>query len=892
MLDNGATIVCRYVPESPLVTVQIRVLSGLSNEGEYAGSGISHFLEHLLFKGTRNMTSNDIRKKIKAMGGSINGSTGLDSAEYHITVPNEYFEKALPLLTDMVMAPAFTDGEMETERDVILKEIKLRNDDPVRRRIRLLFSQAYREHVYKFPGIGYEERLKKLSRDDILRYHRSVYTPDRIVMGIAGGVPPERALKAAKNKLKRYRKGKPWMRSVPLEPGQLDERKSVFPADVTLGYIAIGFHTTSLYSPDLYAGDVLSILLGEGRDSRLYKRLVRDKQLLYAVSSLNYTPKYPGLFVVLGIGDPDKIDQARQEILAVIDEVKTDEILDVEMERAKNIVISNYLHSHERIDDITSSMTNSQILTGDPAFFEKYVDETKKVEEEDIGQIASRYLDPGNSTTVILLPRDLWEERSIKPGEPVTEAGAERVDAAGPERDDVRHGPLKRGDMELSGGKVEPRAQKSGAPSIEGSRGKVPLTGTGAGVKESERFVTLDNGMRLIVKRRERVPLVSVTLAALGGLRAENRSDNGISNLVSSVILKGTGKRGEAEIVPVIERMGGGISVFSGLNSVGITMDLLAEDLDKGLDVFEDVARNAVFPEKEIILQKKKIIASIKEEQTNIFENGLIRLRGTLYGDHPYAMRVSGEPGSVNSISRNEMLNFYKKHFVPGNTVVAVVGDVDVEKVTKNMKKRFNTWKGAGEPLSKKQVVPLEQIRRKDITMRKAQSLLLFGFQGVDVKDERKYALSVISSLLSGSDGLLFSALREKYGLVYASGAVSVPGLDPGYFILYAATTEENIEKAKGKILEMLKKIIAGDIADEDIESSKKWLISQDALSMETNLSFSMVTALDELYGIGFQDYKTYPEKIRSVNKDDIKRCAKEIFNLDKYALVVVHSER
>jgi len=238
------------------------------------------------------------------------------------------------------------------------------------------------------------------------------------------------------------------------------------------------------------------------------------------------------------------------------------------------------------------------------------------------------------------------------------------------------------------------------------------------------------------------------------------------------------------------------------------------------------------------------------------------------------------------------MLDFYKKRFVPGNTVVAVVGDVDVEKVTKNMKKRFNAWKGAIKPFSKRQVAPLERIRRKDITMRKEQSLLLFGFQGVDVKDERKYALSVISALLSGSDGLLFFALRGKHGLVYASGAVSVPGLDPGYFVLYAATTEENIDEVKGKILEMLKKIRAGDIADEDIESSKKRLISQDALSLETNLSFSMVTALDELYGLGFQDYKTYPEKIRSVSKNDIKRCAKEIFDLNKYALVVVHSEK
>ncbi|NQT32239.1 MAG: insulinase family protein [Candidatus Omnitrophica bacterium] len=102
VLDNGATIVARYVPESSLVTIQIRVMSGLSNEGVYAGSGISHFIEHLLFKGTKNKTAEDIRREIKSMGGVVNASTGLDSAEYHITVPNENFEEALKLLARVV----------------------------------------------------------------------------------------------------------------------------------------------------------------------------------------------------------------------------------------------------------------------------------------------------------------------------------------------------------------------------------------------------------------------------------------------------------------------------------------------------------------------------------------------------------------------------------------------------------------------------------------------------------------------------------------------------------------------------------------------------------------------------------------------------------------------
>lgn len=831
VLDNGSTIICRYVPGSPLVTVQIHVLSGLSSEGEYASSGISHFLEHLLFKGTYEETSEEISRKVKAMGGIINASTGLDSAKYYITVPNKNFKEAMDLLADMVNELEFTESEMRTERDVVLKEIKLRNDDPISRRSRLLFSQAYREHAYKYPVLGYEELFKKLEREDILTYHDAVYTPDRMVVAIVGGVPPDIALGAAKEKFEGYQRNYPPRVDVFPEPKQLDERKTVFPAEITLGYMAIGFHTVSMYSPDLYALDVLSILVGEGNDSRLYKKLVKDKQLLYTVSSINYTPRYPGLFIITGVGDPEKLDQAGEEIFGIINGLKNSQIRDQEIKRAKNLVISAYLHSHERIGNIATSLANSQLLTGDPDFFEKYVNEIKKVDSEEVRKAASKYLTADNSTTVFLLPRDYLK-------------------------------------------KTETEEEKKAEAKTE----------------EQVKSMTLENGLQIIVKRKGYLPLVSVTIAVPGGLKAENINNNGISNLTASVILKGTKERSEEEIIPVLEGMGGSIGTFSGMNSMGISMSLLAEDLDAGLDIFEDVARNAVFPEEEIAKQKKKIIAAIKEQETDIFDNGMIHLYKLLYGDHPYAMRSMGEVRTVEPISHDEITVFYREHFLPGGAVITVVGDVDVEKTTETIAERFGEWEGKGVPLLQKEVTPLAESRNEDIVMKKEQSLFLMGFQGVRVKDKRRYVLSVISSLLSGADGLLYYAAREE-GITYASGAISVPEVDPGYFILYVATTKENIEKAKSVVLDILKKIKKGDITASEIGSSKNRLISQHARSLQTNRSVCMIMALDELYGLDFQNYERYSAEIDAVTKDDIQQCAGEIFNTDRGVTVIIRSE-
>ncbi|MCK4851572.1 MAG: insulinase family protein [Candidatus Omnitrophica bacterium] len=771
VLDNGAAIVCRYVPDSPLVTVQIRVLSGLSSEGEYAGSGVSHFLEHLVFKGTRDKTSGEIFKEIRQMGGIVNASTGLDSAEFHITVPNENFAKGLDLLTDMVMDPVFSDRDMRTEKEVILKEIKLHEDNPGTERIWRLFSRAYMEHIYKYPVIGYTERFKALTREDILRYHKDTYTPGRMVMGIVGGVPPEAALETAKNKLKRYERGKPRFSPALPEPEQLCERTARFPADTDLGYLAMGFHAASLFSADIYPLDVLSILLGGGRDSRLYERLVRDRELLYAVSCSNPTPRYPGLFVITGIGEPDKLAEARREIFGVLEELRAGGVHDAEMERARNIVSAGYLYSNERIEGMVSFMTASQLLTGDPFFYETYVEGIKNTRKEQVEKAGSRYLNIDNSTTVTLVPKDFKEEQ--------TEAKKE----------------------------------------AEGEEGE-------------ERSITLENGLKAVVKRRARLPLVSVCIAFPGGVRAENAEDNGISGLTASLVLKGTDKRDEGEIVPVIERIGGSIRAFSGRNSLGVSMSLLSKDLDKGLDILEDVIKNPTFPPEEIEKRKKKITASIRIQEKDIFEKGMFELRELLYGEHPYAMRTEGGTDTVDRISREEIRGFYKRHFSPEKAVLTIVGDIDIEEAVEKISAGFGNWKGDGDEVLTEAVKPLQAAVREELTMEKEQSLLLIGFQGVDIHDDRKYALSMIGTMLSGGGGILFKAVREEQGLAYSCGAASVALVDPGYFVLYVKTTEKNIRKVKRSAFDVIKKIRKRGISEDDINAARNRMLTGYASSV------------------------------------------------------------
>lgn len=857
------------------MTIQIRVLSGLSNEGVYAGAGISHFLEHLLFKGTKTKTVDEVSRSIKNMGGMINGSTGRDSAEYHVTVPNENFEEALKLLFEVVTEAVFTDKEMETERDVILNEMKLRNDDPVTRRMRLLFQEAYSRHVYKYPIIGDEESFKKLSKTDILAYHNAVYTQDKMVIGIAGGVRPEIALKTAEETLGAYERVSSWETEIFEEPGGLREIKKSFPAEITLGYMAIGFHMTSVYSPDLYAGDVLNILLAGGNGSRLYSRLVKEKKLLYAASGYNYTPEFPGLFIITGVTSPEKLDAAREEIFNVIENTRKGGVTLREIKRAKNLVISGYLHAHEKPGNIASSMTNSQILMGRADFLEKYVEGVKNVTKEQVDEVLRKYLKRDNSTTVFLVPEEVLEsDEIISTDEIETEQHQEarKIEIRPREKNIQKIKEIR--EREITEINVQERKKKEKTEDMP--------------EKETTR---LENGLMIIVQKKGDLPLVSITFAAGGGVRAETLETSGLSNLTASLVLKGTSNLDEDEIIPIIEEMGGVIAPWSGMDSTGVSMDILSKDFDAGMDIFEDVIKNAVFNEEEILKQKEKIIAFIGEQDNDIFENALMNLRKLLYGSHPYAMREAGEKETVNAFSRDEIVSFYEKHFVPDGAVITVVGNVDVQKVMITMKKRFALWQGTETPLVDKAVSLPPGPLKKDITMNKEQALFVTGFIGVKKTDTRRYALDVASGILSGVDGLLFEIFRKEKGLSYVSGAVSVPEVDKGYFVLYAALAEKNLEKAGKIISNIIKKLKEGDISNQEISSSKKRLISQWAYATETNHAVSMIMALGELYGLGAQNYKEYPARINAVSRKDIINCAQEIFNQKRSATVLIHSE-
>jgi zinc protease len=327
------------------------------------------------------------------------------------------------------------------------------------------------------------------------------------------------------------------------------------------------------------------------------------------------------------------------------------------------------------------------------------------------------------------------------------------------------------------------------------------------------------------------------------------------------------------------------------MNSMGVVMDVLSENFYEAMAIFEDVVKNTSFPEEEIDKQKEIALAMIKEQKKSIFDNGLFELKKLIYRNHPYAMRVLGTPDTVMSFTRDDIKTFYDRYFSPSGAVLTIVGDVDPDEVIEDLESRFKYWEGSNPRIRNREVPDIERFSRRDLYMDKEQSLVLIGYKGVSLKDHQKYPLEVLTSLLSGSDGILFRRLREREGLVYASGVISVPEVNRGYIVFYAATAEENIPKTKNLILEIIQSLDEKEFLYEDINASKNMLISEQAFSLETNHSLSMICALDQLYGLGYDNYKNFSGSINSVTREDIQKTVKDIFGNENWAEVIIRSD-
>jgi len=829
VLDNGLTVILLEDHTAPVVTIQAWVKAGSITEGEYLGSGISHFVEHMLFKGTERRSVGQIGREVKESGGQTNAYTGHDKTVYYVTFHSDYFDKALDIMADVLMHSVFDPVEVEREREVILKEIKMNRDDPFRHLYSMAHETAYAVHPYRHPVIGYESLLRALTRDDLMKYYRRLYVPNNIALVVVGDFAAAEALPKIEAEFREFERMSVSPDIVPVEPPQKGPRERTEEFAVTVAQSMMGFHGPSIDSEDMYPMDVLAIILGGGDTSRLYRELREKRGIVYTISAWSATPRDAGMFWIASSFEPENSEAVEAAVWKEIEKLESEVVSEEELQTARAKVLSEYIFSKESVEGQARSLGSGELDAHDVLFDRRYVDAISRVTAEQIRDVVRNYFRPDNSAIATLVP----------------------VGKKATQREEDEEG------------------EQSAASAIEKTM--------------------LPNGLTVLIREDHDAETVAIRLLILGGARAESDSDTGITNLMSKTMLKGTASRSAEEIAAAIESRGGSINSFTGYNSFGFEIDMLGRDVETGLTILADVVSHPAFPEQEVEREKTAAIAKIKSVDDEIFPSSMKLFRKTMFGGHPYGYLVEGETGVVQSLGPEDLRKFYSQSVMASRMVLSVFGDVNKSAVLKSIQNQLgNLAKGAELNVGQERVPFPSAIKKAQKPMSKEQLAIMIGFPGVTVSDPDRYALELLASLLNSQGGKLFQTLRDERGLAYSVGAFNILGVDPGAFVLYIITVPQKEEEAIEGMLEVIRDLRENGPDAEELERTKVEAMGNHAIDLQTNGDIATEASFDELYGLGYDNYTKYDSRIRALTADDMRRVASRIFDLDRYALVYV----
>ncbi|HVF09341.1 MAG TPA: pitrilysin family protein [Abditibacteriaceae bacterium] len=830
-LPNGLKVLVLENHAAPVVAVRCYVKTGSIYEGQYLGAGISHLFEHVLGEGSTTRTKEQANQEVQSIGGQSNAYTSKDVTAYHITTAASYFPRALASLADMMMNATFPEAEVKTQQGVIHNEMNLGEDDPDRVLYNLFHETAFLAHPVRYPIIGYREVFDRLTREDIVSYYKSHYTPENTIVAVAGDVNAASVFRQVADTFKNWERRSAATPALPDEPRQTTPRRAVVEKDVQLAQMMVGWHTIPLQHPDLYALDTLAQIMGAGASSRLVRELRENKNIVSSIYAYSATPNYNAGIFAIGMTLPAaNLDRAQMALWQQIGKVQRDGVTDQELKRAQRQIEASFIFNNSEVEDQAEQMAYDEIGTGDPAYSRRYVARIKAVTAAQVKEVAQKYLTHEGITTAIVRPR--------------TKALAGAAATAGKNR--------------------------ATAP----------------------KLMKLANGVRLIVRENHALPTVSIVAMGLGGTRLEPPNRDGVANLTAEMLTRGTPQRTAEQIAALVGSLGGSLDGFSGYNSWGVQSQWLAQDWRKGLSLVQESVQQPTFPEAEIARAKAQVIAAIQQQEDDPETAASLLLRRTFFGSHPYARSALGSVASVKAITRQDLLEYWQRIILGNPPVLAVYGDVNAEEVRRAVEHTFkNLQLEAPKPMAQPPLRPLPVFTVKEQQKPGlAQAVLFFGYPGISVTHPDRYAIDVLDAALSGVNlpgGRLHARLRDNQ-LVYGVHAWDQPGIERGMFVIYAATTKDNRERVQKIIEEEVQRVKDAPITGEELARAKTMAIAAHAINSQTNQAQAQQAASDELLGLGYNETARYASAINSITVEDVQRVARRYLRPEAAALAVV----
>lgn len=871
VLENGLTVLTKEVNTAPVVTVQVWYRVGSQNE-KTGITGISHQLEHLMFKGTKERPI-QFGRLFSALGSNSNAFTSYDMTAYFGTTGSDKLEAMLRLEADRMVNTVAGEKELKSERTVVLSELDGGNNSPGTRLYREVMLAAYPDSSYGWPVIGYRPEVENYTVEDIQNYYRTFYRPDNATLVIVGNFETQATLKkvreiygsivappkpevliTAEAQQGKPKPPQPKSAKQPIllkEPGSVPFLQAVYP------------NLPKFDGDDVAAIDVMDSILTSGRSSRFYQALV-ETGLATSVSGSSSTMIGTGWYFMSATPTAGKsLEDLDRLLLAEIDKLQTQPITKEELERAKTSMRASYILGNRDVSSQASQIGYNQTVTKDYRYSDRYLSAVEKVTIADVKRVAKQYLQRDRRVV------GYFEPSVITAGTGTTPSNSHSSEAFKPSSP------------------VDPSEVAKYLP----ESALIAKAGVPPAVKP-DKF-TLSNGLKVLLLSDRSTPTVTLVGEINAGAGFDSIEKAGLAGLTAQNLTNGTTTKNALTLASRLENRGARLGFSAGRENVGISGISMSSDLPLVIDQLADLLQNATFPAKEFDLNLQRNILAFKSELDN--PNALARriFQSTLYPKgHPFnAMRTEA---TLKDLKREDLANFYKTNYRPDNTILTLMGDFDPVTVRSLLEEKLGNWQATGTApkFQFPKLVKFAAITEKQTFLAgKTQAVTLMGHSSISRADAKYYPAIVLNQVLGGDTlaSRLGTEIRDRLGLTYGIYSYFQAGRPPeGAFIVQMQTSGKDTEKAIAATVGLLKDVRDKGITQAEFDVAKKSLINNFSTEFAEPDSIASSLLSDEIYGLPVGDFYKFPQRIQSVTLEQVNRAASELLQPDNLLIVSV----
>lgn len=859
VLSNGFTILVKPLHTVPKVSTQLWYNVGSKDE-KTGEKGIAHLIEHMIFKGTKKLSECDINLITHKLSGYTNAFTSYDYTGYLFDFPSQHWQEALPIMADCMRNCTFKEEFLSSELKAVIQELKMYKDDYTSSIVEALVSAIFSDHPYHNPIIGYKHDLWSLSRENLVKFYDYHYVPNNATLIIVGDVEPEDAIKQAEKQFGHIAAA-PHKKEQYYHSPDLKTQSITLYRDIKVPIVVLAWTIPGATTGEDYLIDVISWILGSGKGSRLYKKLVDELELATDLETFTYDLFDQGIFFIYV--QPKDFATTAKIIEIIHEEIKTlgcTLVSQAEITRAIKKTEVEYLALMENYQKQAYAIGKFFLATEDENYLYTYTEKPKDHLAYQVKDFITTYFRPSLMHKGEVMPlaaeeRDYWLEL-----QEISDAEDQRILS-----------------LRLRGQKVE--------------EGKCVVDVTARPPKPfhfpQARKLLLNNGLKVLYHDSATLPKIDIIIDFETKQQYDPPGKEGLSSFVANLLIEGTENYSAQHFTDTIDSYG--MTLHTGAGQ--ITLSMLSQDLPKGLELLNEILVHALFTSQAIEKIRTHMLADLDEFWDTPSQFVIQLARQEVYKNHPLSKNVLGTVEGVTGITRDDIVAFYKKYMNPHAARFSLVGDIRKYDIGHLLNEAFKSWQG--QPFEPVAYPPIEPVKKHELVypILRDQTALCFAGLSVTRMDDDYEKMLLFDQVFTG--GVLHSMasrlfdLREQSGLFYTIGGSLIYHVDKqrGLIVVKTIVSNDRLEEAE-KAIETVINTAIDTLSDDELTEARQAVIN----SLVDNFASYYHTAATFIFKDKFNLPDNYFEKrveiLSALTKQQIKDVVKNYLNTDKMVTI------